>query len=69
MTDSFLTQHQVAEYIAKKLAVSERQVYDRWVHFPSFPKPILLPTIGKTPRKRYNQAEIIEWTENQRRAA
>ncbi len=70
MSESMMTQGQVAKYIAQKLAVSERQVYDRWVHLPNFPKPVLLPTMGGgIPRKRYVQSEIIEWAESQRRAA
>lgn len=67
--EPMMTQHQVAEYIAKTLAVSERHVYDRWVHFPGFPKARLLPTTGRTPKKRYVRSEIIEWTESQKIAA
>jgi predicted DNA-binding transcriptional regulator AlpA len=70
MTDPLLKQRQVAQYIARKLAVSERQVYDRWVHLPNFPKPIVLPTVnGGIPRKRWDKQSIIEWTENQLQAA
>ena len=64
------TQHQVAEYIAKKLAVSERLVYDRWVHHPTFPKPTKLPSMtGTRPIKRWQIAVIVEWAEKQLKAA
>lgn len=65
-----MTQNQVAEYVARILGVSERQVYDRWVHMPGFPKPIMLPSYsGGTPRKRYLKDTIIEWTNRQLKAA
>lgn len=67
--EPMLTQHEVSEYIAKMLKVSARAVYDRWVHFPGFPKAKLLPTMGKKPVKRYNRDEIIAWTEKQKKAA
>ena len=69
MNDPLLTQHEPAEYISRILRVSARQVYDRYVHFPGFPKPFLLPSTGKVKRKRYVRQEIIVWTEGQRRAA
>lgn len=65
-----MTQRQVAQYIAKILVVSERQVYDRWVHMPDFPKPVALPSFsGGTPRKRYLTDTIMEWTQRQLKAA
>ncbi len=70
MSEPLMTQGQVAQYVSDMLNVSYRQVYDRWVHLLGFPTPILLPTMGAgKPTKRYVQAEIIEWTESQRRAA
>lgn len=65
-SEPLLTQHQAAEYIAKTLVVSERHVYDRWVHFPDFPKPRLLPSVGKTARKRFVKSEIEQWIESQK---
>ena len=63
--EPMMTRNQVAEYIGKRLAVSERQVYDRWVYLPDFPKAIVLPSMtGKKRATRYERSEIIEWVEN-----
>lgn len=67
--EPMMTQHEVAEYISNTLRVSARVVYDRWVHFPGFPKAKLLPTMGKRAPKRYVREEIVKWTNRQRMAA
>ena len=69
LDEPMMTQHQVAAHIAQKLNVSERVVYDRWVHLHGFPRAKLLPTFGKTARKRWPKSEIVEWCENQIKAA
>lgn len=65
--EPMMTPMQAAEYIADKFSVSKRHVYDRWEHLDGFPKPTLLPSVGKRPRKRYVKSEIDRWIEEQQK--
>ena len=60
-----MTQREASEYIAFQLCVSSKNVYDRYVHLPGFPRPIRLPTSGKTGDKRYRRHEIVDWVNRQ----
>jgi predicted DNA-binding transcriptional regulator AlpA len=66
-SEPLMTPMQVAEYVARTFSVSKRQVYDRWTHSEDFPKPTLLPSAGKNPRKRYAKFEIDQWIEDQQK--
>lgn len=68
--EPLMTQAQVAELLSKLANISARHIYDRWVHLPDFPKPVLLPiAVGSKRPKRWHRADIVSWAERNKLAA
>lgn len=69
-TQNLLTLKEVSELIAERMAVSVRQVSERYVHLPDFPKAVELPLVnGSSSRKRYHMDDINAWLMKYRVAA
>ncbi|MFA6904418.1 MAG: hypothetical protein WC236_15190 [Gallionellaceae bacterium] len=68
--EPLMSRNDVAKYISSYLNVSFRQVYDRYIMLPDFPKPVPLPTVtGKNSRNRWKKDDIFHWMTGQRKAA
>jgi hypothetical protein len=57
-----MKQTEAARLISDHMRYSHRHVYDRFFHLPTFPTPVLLPSItGKKPTKRWNKEDVLDW--------
>jgi predicted DNA-binding transcriptional regulator AlpA len=68
--EPLMSKIEAAEFVAAYLHVSFKQVYDRYMHMPDFPKAVPLPSpTGKKSRKRWNKSDLYAWMTGNKIAA